>query len=298
MHAALPSHCSAEPSDAFVDASVFETPNVAIGVFRCPPRYESFRDTGPIQRHIVVFPRTAVWIRHEGSRTFLADPSVTTIYNAAQCYERFVASPDGDRCDWFAVSDDLAREIVRAFDARAAETSEPFRFAWVPSSAGLYLRQRLLLRRALAGDLDRLGAEEAAIGIVASVMALAYRASTRAQCSARHRELADAARVELLRSASANHSVHDIAHAIGTSAFHLCRVFRSCTGRTLHQHRMELRLRLVLEQMEDARNARNLSALAHDAGFSSHAHLVRAMRQHLDAVPSNLRRLLAQSDTD
>ena len=296
--AALPSHCSSGPCDAFVDASVFETANVAIGMFRCPVRYRSFRDTGPIERHIVVFPRTAVWIRHAGSRPFLADPSVTTIYNAAQRYERFAESPDGDRCDWFGVSDDLAREIVSAFDVRAAEATRPFRFECAESPAGVYLRQRLLLRRAAASDLDPLEAEEAVIGIVGSVMALAYRAPTRAPCSPRHRQLAEAARVELSRSIRENRSVHDIARAVGTSPFHLCRVFRSVTGRTLHRYRIEVRLRLALERLEDAACTSNLSAIAHDLGFSSHAHFVRAMREHLGAVPSSVRAQLAQTDID
>lgn len=296
MSAALPSHCSADSSDAFVDASVLETPNVAIGVFRCPVRYRSFVDTGPIERHIVVFPRTAVWIRHEGSRAFLADPSVTTIYNAAQRYHRFAESPDGDRCDWFGVSEALAREIVSAFDARAGESARPFRFEWAESSAALYLRQRLLLRRVMAHDLEPLEAEEAAIGIVASVIALAYRASIPAPVSARHRELAEAARVELLRSVGENRPVQDIARTLGTSAFHLCRVFRSVTGHTLHQYRMELRVRLALETLDDARRAANLSAIAHDLGFSSHAHFVRVMRRHVAMAPSRVRTLLAQAE--
>ena len=75
MRTSLSPHCSPEMPNAFVDASVFVTSNVRIGTFRCPLAYPSFRDTGPIERCIVVFPRTAVWIRHAGSRAFLADPS-------------------------------------------------------------------------------------------------------------------------------------------------------------------------------------------------------------------------------
>src|SRR4051812_26270265 len=110
----------------FVDADLFRTCRVAIGMFRCPLSYPSFRDTGPIQQFLMVFPRTSVWIAHEGSRRFLADPTVATIYNHGQRYERFPSSADGDRCDWFAMSDGLAREIVSAFDEAAAESPRPF----------------------------------------------------------------------------------------------------------------------------------------------------------------------------
>jgi len=110
-----------------VNDAVFQTERVAIGVFRCPVSYPGFRNTGPIDRCIVVFPRTSVWIQHEGSRRFLADPTVATIYNRAQEYERFAASPDGDRCEWFAVADDLAREIAATRDEPALNSERPFR---------------------------------------------------------------------------------------------------------------------------------------------------------------------------
>lgn len=284
-------------SEAFVDASIFVTSNVRIGTFRCPVTYPYFRDTGPIERCIVVFPRTAVWIRHAGSRAFLADPSIVTIYNRAQRYERFAESPDGDRCDWFSVADDLAREIVRGFDQSAAESDRPFQFAWGESPATLYLRQRALLRRAATLDLDRLEGEEQVMDIVACVVAAAYgsarpRSTTAKSSTARHLELVDAARAELLRSVRANSSVSELATAIGTSPYHLCRVFRARTGRTLHHHRTELRVRLALEQLEAPTSARNLSAVAHDLGFCSHSHLVRAMRRHVGATPSAVRKLL------
>jgi len=283
-----------EMPNAFIDARVFETSDAGIGTFRCPVDYPSFRDTGPIERYLVVFPRTAVWIRHEGRRAFLADPSIATIYNVAQRYERFPESPNGDRCDWFGVSDDLAREIVSDFDPRAASSDRPFRFEWAASPAPLYLRQRALLRRADAGDLDRLEGEEAVIAIVTSVIGSAYRGARRltrttSAARARHRELVEAARAELLRSVRSNDSVADIARAIGSSPYHLCRVFSAGTGRTLHQHRTELRLRLALELLEDPEAGSNLSAIAHDLGFCSHSHFVRVMRRHAGATPSAVR---------
>jgi AraC-like DNA-binding protein len=301
MRLALPSRCSTEPADAFVDACVVETSDVAVGVFRCPVRYRSFRDTGPTARCIVVFPRTAVWIRHAGSRPFLADPSVATIYNAAQQYERFAESPDGDRCDWFGVSDALAREIVSALDPRAADANRPFRYEFAATTAEIYLRQRILLRRLLAGDVDRLEMEEAVIDTVASVVAMSYQrrpATASSVGTARHHDLADAARAELLRTIHVNRSVHDVARSVGTSAFHLCRVFRACTGRTMHQYRMELRFRLALEHLEQADRAGNLSAIAYELGFSSHAHFVRAMRAAGNMPPSAMRTLLRASRPD
>ena len=288
-----------EMHNAFIDRSIFETSAVSIGAFRCPVDYPSFRNTGPIERCLVVFPRTAVWIRHEGRRAFLADPSVATIYSALQRYERFPESSDGDRCDWFGVSNDLAREIVRDFDPGAAESDHPFRVERTASPSALYLRQRRLVARALTGNLDALEGEEGVIDIVTSVITNAYdthhRLTPPPPKPARHLGLVEAARAELMRSVRANHSVSDIAGAIGTSAYHLCRVFSAFTGRTLHRHRTELRLRLALEQLEDPIAGSNLSAIAHDLGFSSHSHFVSVMRRYVGTTPSAVRAFLSPS---
>ena len=278
------------PEPRLVDAAVFQTERVAIGVFRCPVSYPNFRDTGPIDRCIVVFPRTSVWIQHEGSRAFLADPTIATIYNRAQRYRRFPAAVDGDRSDWFAVTDDLAREIAATLDHRAEDAQRPFAFPWARSDVALYLRQRALLRRARAGHLDSLEAEEEVIGIVAAVLGatppLRDSHVARRRSTPRHQDLTEAAKVELQRTLGENRSVHEIASSLGASPYHLCRVFRAWTGRTLHAHRTELRVRAALEMLEATPTGHaSLSRVAHALGFSSHSHFVQAMRRHANVTP-------------
>ena len=277
---------------------LFDGPATAIGSFRCPVGHPAFRDSGPTERCIVVFPRTSVWIRHEGSQPFVADPNLVTIYNRAQRYSRAPLSPDGDRCDWFAVSDGLAREIAATFDPEAADPDRrPFLFECAPTSPALYLAQRRTVRRAAAGDTDALRMEEEVVGIVSGVLAMAYqRASAplarRASAARRRRELVELAKAELLRTRSDNRSVSDIASAVGTSTYHLCRLFRGHTGRTLHEYRTGLRLRAALDHFSEADGGRTLSELAHGLGFASHAHFVRICRRHLGAAPGALRRQL------
>src|SRR4030095_4867940 len=113
---ALQRQCSMGASRPAIDSVIARSGRAAIGEFRCPVDHPSFRDSGAISECIVVFPRTSVWIRHEGSTTFFADPNIVTIYKRAQRYERFRHSNAGDRCDWFGVSDDVAREIAGAFE--------------------------------------------------------------------------------------------------------------------------------------------------------------------------------------
>jgi AraC-like DNA-binding protein len=82
--------------------------------------------------------------------------------------------------------------------------------------------------------------------------------------------------------------VADIARTLGTSPFHLCRVFREETGQTMHAYRVGIRLRQVVNEI----GAGNLSAVAHAAGFASHAHLVAKVRREFGITPSALRERL------
>ena len=276
-----------------VDRVLAATACSTMGAFRCPVEHPLFRDSGPISQCIVVFPRTSVRIKHEGFAPFLADPTVVTVYNRAQRYERFPVSPTGDHCDWFGVSDDVARDIVRAFDPAAAESERPFQMQWARSSSSLYVRQRALQRRAARGELTALELDEVVTTIVAEALRDAYRHRALAltngtRATARRRELVDAARSELQRTVRHNVSVHDIADAIGTTPFHLCRVFRADTGVTMHRYRDALRMRLVLEALESRPLGQTISALALDVGYCSHAHLVRATRLHFGMTPTAL----------
>jgi AraC-like DNA-binding protein len=91
---------------------------------------------------------------------------------------------------------------------------------------------------------------------------------------------------------TANRSVTDIAAAVGTSPFHLCRIFRAHTGRTMHEYRTELRLRMALEHLASSAGM-NLSQVAHELGFASHAHFVRVCQAHFGMPPGALRKRLA-----
>ena len=85
----------------------------------------------------------------------------------------------------------------------------------------------------------------------------------------------------------------EIARAVGTSPFHLCRVFRAHTGQTMHRYRVSMRLRVALERLETPANAATLSAVAHELGFASHAHFVKICQRDLGAAPSAVRHRMA-----
>jgi len=287
------------PTDhAAIERMVFETPRVKVAQWRCTPSFPQFRDTGPIRSHLVAFPRTSVRITHVEGPQFVADPTVVSIYNRSQRYLREKLHPAGDFCDWWGVDEQTAQEIVVSVDGRGTARGGLFRFARARCSAGLYLRQRALLHRLSAGDVDAVEAEEGVLGIVGEVL----RSAVQDQCglavspagpAARRHALAQSAMALLAVRHGERLTLDDIACALGTSPFHLCRSFRADTGTTLHAQLTSLRLRTALECIEQG--AQDLTMVALDAGFASHSHFGAAFVRAFGMTPSAWRASTAQA---
>jgi AraC-like DNA-binding protein len=192
------------------------------------------------------------------------------------------------------MSDDVAREVASAVEPSALDADRPFRVSRASSSASLYLRQRTLHQEVLRGEVGALELDERVFSIALEVLAggptVRSSAGVRLSVARRRDEIVEAARAELSRHAEENLSVRDLARAVGTSPFHLCRLFRDHTGMTLRAYRTELRVRLALEDL--AIGACTISAIAHRFGFASHAHFVRVARQLFGSVPGTIRKRL------
>ncbi|MBK8002596.1 MAG: helix-turn-helix transcriptional regulator [Gemmatimonadetes bacterium] len=268
------------------------TDDVRVGTFRCPVAHPDFATAGAIEGYTVAFPRTAVWIEHADKPAFVADPGRATIYNRGQPYRRRPLAPDGDRVEWFSVSEPLARALVAELHPEAAAApGGPFPVPHAPVPAALYWRQRLVATRIAARQLhDTLALEQAVTLIVGAVLRAALPdAAPPSPPPLPQRELVERVREVLARDPLARHTVRTIAAAVGTSPWHLCRVFRSATGTTLHHHLLDLRARLALEQVADAAS---LSRLACQLGFSSHSHFTAEFRRRFGSPPSRVRAVL------
>lgn len=277
------------------DRIVFATESVTIGAFRCATEHPAFRDSGPIQQNCFVFPRTAVIIQHSGERPFLADPTVITLYNRDQRYERRPVSRDGDRCDWFAISDDVLRGALRPRDPAAADCERPIRFTRAPADASTYFEQRRLFTAGSDTEYaDSLSIEEQVMTLLDRVLDLAYHGVGTRACIevelSRASDLAEAAKRWMAPRAADRLTLGQIAAAVDCSVFHLCRSFRRATGLTLHEYRDQVRLRIALERIGDGE--RDLSQLALALGYSSHSHFTASFRRAFGAPPSSARRLL------
>lgn len=293
MEAGRVTHRPGEPDP---DRVLYSTEVVTVGRFRAPVDHPQFRDSGPTRHHLFVFPRTSVVIRHEGRRPVTADPCTVTFYNRGQRYTRERVDPRGDHCEWFAVRPDVLRDILADFEPRAVERPErPFRRTHGRSDSRTYAVQRTITRHLAAATApDPLAVDEAVIAVLERVLALTHDPSPAPTGrvnppSESPNPLVRAVRGYLRRRFRETCTLDDIADSIGSSVFHLCRVFKRDTGMTIHAYRQQLRLRRALELIADD-GRKNLTAVALRLGFSSHSHFSAVFRDAFGITPSQFRR--------
>ncbi|MFD7642398.1 helix-turn-helix transcriptional regulator [Kitasatospora sp. NPDC059795] len=156
-------------------------------------------------------------------------------------------------------------------------------------------RQDLAHRRLVAAC--RAGAEpfevaERANRLVAG-LTCAVREPARAATAVAHRRLAHRACAALI-DGPPNLGLEELGRQLGCSPFHLSRVFRAVTGRTLTGYRNQLRVRAVVEELGGGRPLRELAATH---GFADQAHLTRVFRQYAGELPKVVRATLRRADS-
>jgi AraC-like DNA-binding protein len=272
------------------DRLIFQSSLMKIGCFRASPRHPLFRNSGPIENAVFVFPRTSVLIQHEGRRPFASSSNGVNFYNPGQVYWRQAIEPAGDRCEYFAVRRDVLLEALRRHDPSAADRPDaPFQLQFAASTPAIYLLQRLIVRRvADAGQgTEVMALEEGVLQLLGKVLAYAYgRPASEPPAWPAHRELARRL-VEVLGTCfHEDLSLEDLARQVGCSPFFLARVFRRVDGRSIHQYRLQLRLTRSLERVA---LASDLAVVADELGFSSHSHFTAAFRRAFGITPSQFR---------
>jgi AraC-like DNA-binding protein len=249
-----------------------------------------------MQRHEFVFPRTSVWIEHEGERPFIADPTVVTYYNRHEPYRRRVLSPEGDRCDWYSFDASVLAGLVAHLDPSAEDRPErPFRFRQGPTDPVAYAQQRLVAHHLDGPEpADFVQVEEVMLDVLARVLRRSYSArglSVRAPTAAKRaaaQEVVQRVRAYALVHLDRRLTLSHLARRAECSPFQLCRAFRHATGGAVHRWLLRLRLHASLERVAEPRS--DLTAVALDHGFASHSHFTAAFRRTFGITPSELRR--------
>lgn len=268
---------------------LFESALVQVGQFRCPTSHPRFGDSGPARSYCFVFPRTAVWIHHEGAPAFVADSTVVPLYNPGHPYRRRRISRDGDRTDWFGVSPLALRDALTTHGLAAADAEERlFQRAFSRVTAATFAQQRRLFEHVRATAVpDALFVEEAVVGLLDAVVG-GLDGSRGGLRSAHQHAVSEETRAHLNVSYAAREELTALAQAVGTSVFHLCRLFKRATGQTVHGYRSQLRLRKSLELLGESDD---ILSIALTLGYSGHSHFTSAFHGTFGVTPSAYRRL-------
>ncbi len=236
-----------------------------------------------------MFPRTAVEIQHEHERAFVANPNVVTFYNQGQAYVRNAISGEADRCDWFGVSAEIARDVIRAYDPTVDDRPErPFRFTRGFVQARTYLAQRRLFNSVAVGAPKRpLELEESVVWLLDQVVEGIYGNRQTLETTRCPLDVVHDAEKILSEHWNEELTLDAIAAQVGISVYHLCRIFRDTTGISQHQYRIRLRARRSLEIVEESRVG--LTDIALESGFCTHSHFSASFRSEFGTTPSAIR---------
>ena len=258
---------------------VFESPSVVILDVTCMPEPQPPSDVEVEPAFAIGFPRQGVYIHETPEGRVIADPTVALF--RSQGAEQTTIHPTG--------AGDSNTEIQ--FPAPIIESlldrRGRFRRGSVPIANRLAVRHHRLLARARSGSSSLLEIEEEAVTLLRLLSFLPFPCDT----SERSRTLVANTREELGANYQENLDLATIARRVGSSPFHLSRVFKRATGRSMTDHRSTLRVRHVLNRLSEG--ADDLSRVAVEAGFYDHAHMTKEFRRRIGSVPSEMRSLLA-----
>ena len=251
--------------------SVYSTPALRVGVYRCPPGDALWHETNDNigERPHVVFPGTAVGLVRAGQRV-VATPNDVVFYRPFETYERSLRDARGDISLFIAPQElDVPDAPLGQADARS-----------------------FLLARRLASRLqerDALFVEETAAELIERALRRLVAGSGRRAATRRDRmELVEACKDLLLARLDQPLSLSALAADLYVSPFHLTRVFRELTGRTLTAYLHDLRLRAAVDRLGEA----SLSRLAADLGYCTPSHFSDRFRGTFGMPPSQLRNFM------
>jgi AraC-like DNA-binding protein len=255
--------------------SAYSTPWLRVGVYRCPADSALWHETNDNigDRPHVVFPALAVGLVRRGAR-LVATPNDVVFYRPHETYERSLRDARGD---------------VSLFIAPAPELLDP-----PASPAGSVDAPTFLLARRLARHLDAgaLCVEETAVELVRRALAAPARRSGRRPGTRHGRAgLTEDAKDLLVARLDRPLSLGELAGELHVSPFHLTRVFRECTGRTLTAYLHDLRLRAAVDRL-DGDPAAPLARVAADLGYCTPSHFTDRFRAAFGVPPSQLRNLM------
>jgi len=258
---------------------IFSSPAVTISDVWCDPGPLPASELETEVEFGVSYPRAGVYVHRTSGGTVVVDPTVAVLRNRGDEHRTIHPTADGDRTTDLQFPAEVVAPIL--------DSRDRFRVGATPISEAIAARHRRLLGMIRRGAASVLEIEEEALSLVGSTHDL----PPFPEVARRHRLIVDEARQYLAWRFRQDLELVDIARAVGVSPFHLSRMFKRATGRSLTAYRTALRIRFVIDQLTNGEN--DLGRIAVEAGFYDHAHMTNTVRRHLGTAPSAIRTWLA-----
>jgi AraC family transcriptional regulator len=220
-----------------------------------------------------------------GSRSVFADVATAIMYDDGADYCISHPGEAGDDCTLITPDPALMDEVFGAPRGAHGKTEIPLSIAEQMQHAKMY--------RALQNATeDLITLEERVLGQLCSLRQCEAKSMVDRRPASRAARRARIVRIVKQRVAAdldRNLSLPVLASEAACSPYHLMRLFRNETGRTLRDHRLVLRVMSVLHQLTPEVDLRELAARL---GFASHSHMTDSVRRLTGRTPDAMRREL------
>ena len=233
--------------------------------------------SGHSPEYQVVFPFAGAFEWHVGVKTAFLDVTRVLFVGAGEDYADSHVAGSGH--DSIIITPHLS--MLQELCGHAVPSRHPaFQRVAKPTTPRMNMRSHRLLRLEASGN-DPLACDELMIALLDEALA-----STQKVARASPLRVVDRAKQFLHAHACEPISLNEIAHTVQVSGAYLTEAFARSEGMPLCRYRMRLRLNRALV---DLPRCEDITGLALDLGFSSHAHFSHAFKSLFGVSPSAFR---------
>jgi AraC-like DNA-binding protein len=225
----------------------------------------------------------------------VAHPAAVLFFTAGREYRVSHPTSDGDDCSSLRFAPEVLQEALETVCGGNVRDHAPFDAigtAVAPSASDLLAARHLPTLK--TSGASALAVEETALALLRQSLragrkaGVIQRQTQRPGTDARSRRWAEDVELQLAANPARRWTLAMLGREVGCSPYHLARRFRAVSGKSIHRSLMAIRVALAAERVIAGEN--DLSGLAQELGFASHAHLTTAFRSAHGLPPSALRR--------
>lgn len=289
------------------DTQVRLGPAVNLRVTNSTPSHDGMGPATTLTQWRIMLPLRGAIRQHVRDRTEVLDANTLSLLGPGEKLRESHPEAHGESSIVLEFRADPGSDVVAELTSPTGtrRLGDPLSFTNLLCSRDLFsriwsLRQagmRMLSARPGSSSIDL---QAAALSVLRDVVrnglkqAADRRISPKMATARAHAETAEGTKAYLACHMESRMTIEHLGRHVHCSPFHLCRIFRSHTGLSIHKYLTALRLRSAIDRLHE--HPSDLAQLATSLGFASHSHFCDAFRREFDSSPSNLRNRLTRGE--